>query len=163
MQRLSGLDASFLYLETSSQPMHVCSIIELDTSTVPGGYTFERLRDALVRRIRAIPPFREKLADSPLNLDHPVWVDDEDFDIDRHLHRIAVPAPGGRAELSQICGHIAQTPLDRRRPLWEMWVIEGVAGTDCHRDGRLAVMTKVHHAGVDGVTGANLMSQLCAT
>ncbi|UKO61371.1 wax ester/triacylglycerol synthase family O-acyltransferase [Mycobacterium avium subsp. paratuberculosis] len=161
MQRLSGLDASFLYLETSSQPMHVCSIIELDTSTVPGGYTFERLRDALVRRIRAIPPFREKLADSPLNLDHPVWVDDEDFDIDRHLHRIAVPAPGGRAELSQICGHIAQTPLDRRRPLWG--VIEGVAGTDCHRDGRLAVMTKVHHAGVDGVTGANLMSQLCAT
>lgn len=163
MQRLSGLDASFLYLETSSQPMHVCSIIELDTSTVPGGYTFERLRDALVRRIRAIPPFREKLADSPLNLDHPVWVDDVDFDVDRHLHRIAVPAPGGRAELSQICGHIAQTPLDRRRPLWEMWVIEGVAGTDCHRDGRLAVMTKVHHAGVDGVTGANLMSQLCAT
>ncbi|WP_104183807.1 WS/DGAT/MGAT family O-acyltransferase [Mycobacterium avium] len=163
MQRLSGLDASFLYLETSSQPMHVCSIIELDTSTVPGGYTFERLRDALVRRIRAIPPFREKLADSPLNLDHPVWVDDEDFDVDGHLHRIAVPAPGGRAELSQICGHIAQTPLDRRRPLWEMWVIEGVAGTDCHRDGRLAVMTKVHHAGVDGVTGANLMSQLCAT
>ncbi|MBZ4536330.1 WS/DGAT/MGAT family O-acyltransferase [Mycobacterium avium] len=163
MQRLSGLDASFLYLETSSQPMHVCSIIELDTSTVPGGYTFERLRDALVRRIRAVPPFREKLADSPLNLDHPVWVDDEDFDVDRHLHRIAVPAPGGRAELSQICGHIAQTPLDRRRPLWEMWVIEGVAGTDCHRDGRLAVMTKVHHAGVDGVTGANLMSQLCAT
>lgn len=163
MQRLSGLDASFLYLETSSQPMHVCSIIELDTSTVPGGYTFERLRDALVRRIRAIPPFREKLADSPLNLDHPVWVDDEDFDVDRHLHPIAVPAPGGRAELSQICGHIAQTPLDRRRPLWEMWVIEGVAGTDCHRDGRLAVMTKVHHAGVDGVTGANLMSQLCAT
>lgn len=163
MQRLSGLDASFLYLETSSQPMHVCSIIELDTSTVPGGYTFERLRDALVRRIRAIPPFREKLADSPLNLDHPVWVDDEDFNVDRHLHRIAVPAPGGRAELSQICGHIAQTPLDRRRPLWEMWVIEGVAGTDCHRDGRLAVMTKVHHAGVDGVTGANLMSQLCAT
>lgn len=163
MQRLSGLDASFLYLETSSQPMHVCSIIELDTSTVPGGYTFERLRDALVRRIRAIPPFREKLADSPLNLDHPVWVDDEEFDVDRHLHRIAVPAPGGRAELSQICGHIAQTPLDRRRPLWEMWVIEGVAGTDCHRDGRLAVMTKVHHAGVDGVTGANLMSQLCAT
>lgn len=163
MQRLSGLDASFLYLETSSQPMHVCSIVELDTSTVPGGYTFERLRDALGLRIKAIPAFREKLANSPLNLDHPVWVDDERFDIDRHLHRIAVPAPGGRAELSEICGHIAERPLDRGRPLWEMWVIEGVAGTDCHRDGRLAVMTKVHHAGVDGVTGANLMSQLCAT
>ncbi|OBJ13623.1 WS/DGAT/MGAT family O-acyltransferase [Mycobacterium colombiense] len=163
MQRLSGLDASFLYLESSAQPMHVCSIIELDTSTAPGGYSFDRLRDALELRIKAIPAFREKLANSPLNLDHPVWVDDEKFNIDRHLHRIAVPAPGGRAELSEICGHIAERPLDRGRPLWEMWVIEGVAGTDCHRDGRLAVMTKVHHAGVDGVTGANLMSQLCAT
>jgi WS/DGAT/MGAT family acyltransferase len=163
MQRLSGLDASFLYLETQDQPMHVCSILELDTSTMPGGYTFERLRDALSLRIKAMPEFREKLADSPLNLDHPVWVDDDTFDIDRHLHRIGLPPPGGRAELSEICGHIASLPLDRRRPLWEMWVIEGVAGTDCHRDGRLAVLTKVHHAGVDGVTGANLMSQLCST
>ena len=163
MQRLSGLDASFLYLETPSQPMHVCSIMELDTSTIPGGYTFDQLRDALALRIRAMPQFREKLANSPLNLDHPVWVDDEHFDVDRHVHRIGLPAPGGRAELSEICGHIAALPLDRRRPLWEMWVIEGVAGTDCHQDGRIAVMTKVHHAGVDGVTGANLMSQLCTT
>ncbi|WP_304440516.1 MULTISPECIES: wax ester/triacylglycerol synthase domain-containing protein, partial [unclassified Mycobacterium] len=138
MQRLSGLDASFLYLESPSQPMHVCSIVELDTSTMPGGYSFDRLREALSARIRAIPEFREKLADSPLNLDHPVWVDDEGFDLDRHLHRIAVPAPGGRAELSEICGHIAQEPLERRWPLWEMWVIEGVAGTDCRRaDGRV--------------------------
>jgi diacylglycerol O-acyltransferase / wax synthase len=163
MQRLSGLDASFLYLETSDQPMHVCSIMELDASTMPGGYTFDRLRDALSLRIRAMPQFREKLANSPLNLDHPVWVDDNNFDIDRHLHRIGLPPPGGRAELSEICGHIASLPLDRRRPLWEMWVIEGVAGTDCHRDGRIGVMIKVHHAGVDGVTGANLMSQLCTT
>lgn len=163
MQRLSGLDASFLYLETPSQPMHVCSIIDLDTSTMPGGYTFDRLRDALSLRLKAMPQFREKLANSPLNLDHPVWVDDENFDVDRHLHRIGLPPPGGRDEMSQICGHIASLPLDRQRPLWEMWVIEGVAGTDCHRDGRVAVMTKVHHSGVDGVTGANLMSQLCAT
>jgi diacylglycerol O-acyltransferase / wax synthase len=163
MQRLSGLDASFLYLETSDQPMHVCSIMELDTSTMPGGYTFDRLRDALSLRIRAMPQFREKLANSRLNLDRPVWVDDNNFDIDRHLHRIGLPPPGGRAELSEICGHIASLPLDRRRPLWEMWVIEGVAGTDCHRDGRIGVMIKVHHAGVDGVTGANLMSQLCTT
>ncbi|WP_066913481.1 WS/DGAT/MGAT family O-acyltransferase [Mycobacterium interjectum] len=163
MQRLSGLDASFLYLETPSQPMHVCSIMELDTSTMPGGYTFDRLRDALSLRLKAMPQFREKLANSPLNLDHPVWVDDEHFDVDRHLHRIGSPPPGGRSELSEICGHIASLPLDRARPLWEMWVIEGVAGTDCHGDGRVAVMTKVHHAGVDGVTGANLISQLCAT
>ena len=96
MQRLSGLDASFLYLETSDQPMHVCSILELDTSTMPGGYTFDRLRDALALRIKAMPEFREKLANSPLNLDHPVWVDDNNFDIDRHLHRIGLPPPGGR-------------------------------------------------------------------
>jgi diacylglycerol O-acyltransferase / wax synthase len=163
MQRLSGLDASFLYLETESQPLHVCSVMELDTSTMPGGYTFDRLREALSLRIKAMPQFREKLADSPLNFDHPVWVDDENFEIDRHLHRIGLPAPGGRAEISEICGHIASLPLDRRRPLWEMWVIEGVAGTDCHQKGRLGVMTKVHHAGVDGVTGANLMAALCTT
>lgn len=163
MQRLTGLDASFLYLETPTQPLHVCSILGLDTSTMPGGYTFGRLRDALELRLAAMPEFREKLADNPLNLDHPVWVDDKDFDVNRHLHRIALPPPGGRAELSEICGHIASLPLDRGRPLWEMWVIEGVAGTDCQRGGRLAVMTKVHHAGVDGVTGANLMSKLCST
>src|SRR6185312_11664501 len=136
---------------------------ELDTSTIPGGYTFDRLRDALGLRIKAMPQFREKLADSRLNLDHPVWVDDEDFDVDRHLHRIGLPSPGGRIELAEICGHIASLTLDRRRPLWEMWIIENLAGTDAHDGGRIAVMTKVHHAGVDGVTGANLMSQLCST
>jgi diacylglycerol O-acyltransferase len=163
MQRLSGLDASFLYLETPSQPLHVCSILELDTSTVPGGYTFDRLRDELAIRIKAMPQFREKLANTPFNLDHPVWVDDNNFDLSRHLHRIGLPPPGGRLELSEICGHIAALPLDRSRPLWEMWVIEGVAGTNAQEDGRRAVMTKVHHACVDGVTGASLLSQLCST
>jgi WS/DGAT/MGAT family acyltransferase len=163
MQRLSGLDASFLYLETAAQPLHVCSILEIDTSTMPGGYTFDRLRDALALRIKAMPEFREKLADNRFNLDHPVWVEDKDFDVDRHLHRIGLPSPGGRVELAEICGHIASLNLDRSRPLWEMWVIENVAGTDAHDGGRLAVMTKVHHASVDGVTGANLMSQLCTT
>jgi WS/DGAT/MGAT family acyltransferase len=163
MQRLSGLDASFLYLETPAQPLHVCSILELDTSTMPGGYTFDRLRDELALRIKAMPQFREKLADSAFNLDHPVWVDDDNFDVSRHLHRIGLPPPGGRIELAEICGHIASLQLDRTRPLWEMWVIEGVAGTDAQQGGRLAVMTKVHHAAVDGVTGANLMSQLCST
>ena len=163
MQRLSGLDASFLYLETPSQPLHVCSVLEIDTSTIPGGYSFDRLREALILRIRAMPEFREKLGDNRFNLDHPVWVEDKDFDVDRHLHRIGLPAPGGRVELGEICGHIASLNLDRSRPLWEMWIIENVAGTDAHDGGRLAVLTKVHHAGVDGVTGANLMSQLCTT
>lgn len=163
MQRLSGLDASFLYLETAQQPLHVCSILEIDTSTMPGGYTFDRFRDALNQRIKSMPEFREKLADSRFNLDHPVWVDDKDFDLDRHLHRIGLPAPGGRHELAEICGHIASLPLDRTRPLWEKWVIENVSGTDPQQGGCVAVLTKVHHAGVDGVTGASLMSQLCST
>jgi WS/DGAT/MGAT family acyltransferase len=162
LQRLSGLDASFLYLETPTQPLHVCSVLELDASTIPGGYSFERLREQLALRITAIPTFREKLANSFLNLDHPVWVEDEHFDIERHVHRIGLPAPGGRAELAEVCGHLAALPLDRRRPLWEMWAIEGLGGTDARKGGRLAVITKVHHAAVDGVTGANLMSQLCS-
>ncbi len=162
MERLSGLDASFLYIESSDQPLHVCSILELDTSSRPDGYTFDRLRDDLATRIAAIPEFRAKLADSQLNLDYPVWVDDDGFDLDRHLLRIELPAPGGRRELAEICGHIASTPLDRDRPLWEMWVIDGIADTDPRAGGLLAVMTKVHHAAVDGVSGANLFSQLCS-
>ncbi|HEX5143415.1 MAG TPA: wax ester/triacylglycerol synthase family O-acyltransferase, partial [Mycobacterium sp.] len=162
-QRLSGLDASFLYLETPSQPLHVCSVLELDTSTMPGGYTFAALLEALSLRIQAMPEFRMKLTDSFLNLDHPVWVEDKDFDVDRHVHRVGLPAPGGRAELAEICGHFASLRLDRSRPLWEMVVIEGVDGTDARKGGPLAVMTKVHHSAVDGVTGANLMSQLCST
>jgi diacylglycerol O-acyltransferase / wax synthase len=162
MERLSGLDASFLYIESVSQPQHVCSVLEVDTSSVPGGYSFEGLRDELAVRIAAIPEFRVKLADSQLNLDYPVWVDDDAFDLDRHLFRIGLPPPGGRRELAEICGHIASTPLDRDRPLWEMWVIEGVADTDPRAGGLMAVMTKVHHAAVDGVTGASLLSQLCS-
>src|SRR5215208_7245357 len=161
MERLSGLDASFLYIESQTQPLHVCSILELDTSTVPGGYTFDRLHDELAVRIAAIPEFRAKLADSQLNLDYPVWVEDEDFDLDRHVLRIGLPSPGGRRELAEVCGHIASLPLDRSRPLWEMWVSEGIADTDPRAGGLLAVMTKVHHAAVDGVSGANLFSQLC--
>lgn len=162
LQRLSGLDASFLYLETSTQPLHVCSVLELDTATIPGGYSFGRLVDEMALRVTAIPTFREKLSNTFLNLDHPVWVEDEEFDVHRHVHRIGLPAPGGRAELAEVCGHLAALPLDRRHPLWEMWVIEGLDGTDARKGGRLAVLTKVHHAAVDGVTGANLMSQLCS-
>jgi diacylglycerol O-acyltransferase / wax synthase len=163
MERLSGLDASFLYIESRTQPLHVCSILELDTSTMPGGYTFDRLRDELAARIAAVPEFRAKLADSQLNLDYPVWVDDDMFDVDRHLYRIGLPSPGGRRDLAQVCGYLASVPLDRGRPLWEMWVIEGIAGSDPCAGGPLAVMTKVHHAAVDGVTGANLLSQLCTS
>ncbi|MGH3676507.1 MAG: wax ester/triacylglycerol synthase domain-containing protein, partial [Mycobacterium sp.] len=156
MERLSGLDASFLYIESPTVPLHVCSVVELDASTIPGGYTFDRLRDDLALRIKALPEFRAKLADSQLNLDHPVWVEDNDFDLSRHVFRVALPSPGGRTELADLCGQIASVPLDRDKPLWEMWVVEEAADTDAHEDGALALMFKVHHSAVDGVTAANL-------
>ncbi|PXY28079.1 WS/DGAT/MGAT family O-acyltransferase [Prauserella muralis] len=154
MQRLSGLDASFLYLETSSQLLHVCGLLTLDPATVPGGYRFAELARRLDERVALVPAFRRKLYNPPLNLVHPGWVSDESFDLEHHLHRIAVPAPGGRAELAELCAHLAGQPLDRSRPLWEMYVIEGLA------DGGIAVLAKMHHASVDGVSGANLLSYL---
>jgi WS/DGAT/MGAT family acyltransferase len=156
MQRLTGLDAFLLYLETPTQPLNVCCVLQLDTSTMPGGYSYTRFRAALAKRVKLVPEFRVKLADSQLNLDHPVWVDDANFQLRRHLHRVAMPPPGGHRELAEVCGHIAGLPLERDRPLWEMWVIEGGAGADS-----LAVMLKVHHAVVDGVSGVNLLNHLC--
>ncbi|GAA4261410.1 hypothetical protein GCM10022294_09830 [Dietzia aurantiaca] len=155
MQRLSGLDASFLYFETRSQLLHVCGLIVLDVSEVPGGYTFDKLRTELARRITGMPAFRRKLHDSMLNVDHPVWVEDESFDIDHHLQRIGLPEPGDDHELAELCAHLASQPIDRSMPLWQMYVIEGLS------DGRVAVFAKMHHSTVDGVTGANMMSQLC--
>lgn len=156
MERLSGLDASFLYLESSAQLMHVCGLLLLDPSTVPGGYSYARMREDLDSRVRAIPAFRRKLRPVPLEIDHPVWVDDTDFDIDRHLHRLAVPSPGGPDELADLCAHMAGIPLDRSRPLWEMSVIEGL------ESGKIAVFTKMHHATVDGVSGSSMLSVLCS-
>ena len=89
-----------------------------------GGYTIDRLRDELALRIAAIPEFRAKLADSQLNLDYPVWVEDDAFDLERHRLRIGLSSPGGRRELAEVCGHTATAPLERDRRLWEMWVIE---------------------------------------
>ena len=156
MERLSGLDASFLYLESSAQLMHVCGILQLDPSTIPEDYSFGAFKADLEARISTIPDFRRKLKEVPLEIDHPVWVDDADFDINRHVHRLAVPSPGGQAELSKLCGHMAGIPLDRSRPLWEMYVIEGLD------NGRIAIFTKMHHATVDGISGSNLISFLCS-
>jgi diacylglycerol O-acyltransferase len=160
MDRLSGLDASFLYLETPAQLMHVCGLIVLDPSTMPEPYSFAAMRDGIDERVRDVPDFTRKLRRVPLGLDHPVWVRDTQFDIERHVHRLALPTPGGYAELTELAGHLAGLPLDRSRPLWEMWVIEGYRDDD----GRelVAVFQKMHHATVDGVSGANLISHLCS-
>jgi WS/DGAT/MGAT family acyltransferase len=156
MDRLSGLDASFLYFESRTMPLHVCGLLILDQSTTTEPYEFERLRDVLRERVGKSANFRRKLHNPVFNLDHPVWVDDEEFDIEYHVRRAIVPAPGGREQLAALCGDIAAQLLDRNRPLWEMWVLEGSS------DGSIAVMTKMHHATVDGVSGASLVSELCS-
>ena len=154
MERLSGLDASFLYLETPQMHMHVAIAAVLDPSTMPDGYSYEALVELIEGRIHLVPPFRRRLVPVPFSVHHPLWVDDPDFDIIHHVRRVALPAPGGPRELGAMAGRITSTPLDRSRPLWEVWVIEGL------EDGRVAILVKVHHAAVDGTSGAGLMVHL---
>ena len=162
MDRLSGLDASFLYLETPAQLMHVCAVMVLDQSTMPTPYTFEDLMAGIDQSVHDVPAFTRKLRGVPLGLDHPVWVRDQQFDIERHVHRLALPKPGGYRELMDICAHLAALPLDRSRPLWEMWVIEEYRPDGEDTDEKVVVFAKMHHATVDGVSGANLISHLCS-
>jgi len=154
MERLTGLDASFLYLETPSLPMHVAMTAVFDPSTIPGGYSFPRLRDHIARRLPQAPVFRRRLMEVPLRLGHPVWVDDPDFEIDNHLRRAALPSPGGPVELADFTADIESRVLNRDRPLWEMWVVEGL------ENGHIALVAKMHHCTIDGVTGAELLGIL---
>jgi diacylglycerol O-acyltransferase / wax synthase len=154
MERLSGLDASFLYLETPQRHMHVVMSTTLDPATVPGGYTFAGVKQLIVDRIPLLPIFQRRLVEVPFHLSHPIWVDDPGFDIDFHVRLAAVPRPGGLREFADLVGDIAGRPLDRDRPLWEIWVIEGLA------DDHIGLVVKVHHSTVDGVSGAELLSVL---
>ncbi|MEU4647228.1 WS/DGAT/MGAT family O-acyltransferase [Nocardia fluminea] len=150
MEQLTGLDASFLYLETDTQHLHVCALLILDPTD--GSYSFGSLRDELRKRLPLIPHMRRRIHPVPFNLDHPLWVDDADFDIDNHIRRVELPEPDG---LAALIGAIASQPLDRNRPLWEMSVVEGLD------DGKVAVVCKYHHSAVDGITGTNMMMHLC--
>jgi diacylglycerol O-acyltransferase len=154
MERLSGLDAGFLHQESPTVPMHTLKIAVLDPSTVPGGYSFDRFRDEFGMRLHLLPPFRKRLVEVPLGVHDPMWADDPDFDLDRHIRRQVAPAPGGRREIDDVIADIASHPLPRDRPLWETTVIEGLEG------GRLAFVTKVHHAVADGVAAAELLANV---
>ncbi|MBF6068168.1 wax ester/triacylglycerol synthase family O-acyltransferase [Nocardia farcinica] len=155
MERLTGLDASFLYLETGTQHLHVCALLILDPTAEGADYSFDAFKAELGRRLAYVPQMRRRLRQVPLNLDHPLWVEDADFDLDYHIRRYGLPRPGGRKELAELVGDIASTPMDRSRPLWQMSVVEGVDGD------KVAVISKYHHAAVDGITGANMMMHLC--
>jgi WS/DGAT/MGAT family acyltransferase len=151
MQRLTGLDATFLYMETPSSPMHVASLLVLDPSTAPDGFSFERLRTLYADRLDQAPPFRRRLVEVPFGLHHPVWIEDPDFDIDYHMRHIAVPQPGTTHELNELVGHLVAMPLDRNHPLWECGSSTG------SRAATWRSSPAVHHAAIDGASGEELM------
>ena len=155
MRQLTSLDAQFLALESGSQTGHVGGLAIVDPLTAPGGqFDCGGLKALLAERLPQLPPFRWRLAEVPFGLDHPYWVDDTDFDLDYHVREIALPRPGSDAQLAAQVARIHSRPLDRSRPLWELYLIEGL------ESGMSAVLTKIHHAVIDGMSGAEIMGVL---
>jgi diacylglycerol O-acyltransferase / wax synthase len=160
--RLTGLDASFLYMETSSMHMHVCLVAVLDPATMPGPYSFDDLRAHIGGRVPLIPPFSRVLSPVPMQVHHPEWIDDPDFDLARHVHRVDLSdadddRSGDRSDLDRLgrlAGEIAGVPLDRDRPLWDLTVVEGLD------DDRLGLVIKVHHSAMDGTAGIEILYAL---
>ncbi|MCU1453411.1 MAG: wax ester synthase/diacylglycerol acyltransferase [Acidimicrobiales bacterium] len=156
MKQLTGLDATFLFLETASQFGHVSSYSVFERPDEP----YEPLaawRQQIERRLHLLEPLRRRLREVPLGLDHPYWIDDPDFDLDFHVRHTAVAPPGDDQQIGDLVARIVGRPLDRRRPLWESYVIEGLP------DDRFAILTKVHHATVDGASGVELLTLMLDT
>ena len=154
MQQLTGLDASFLALETASSTGHVGGLAVLDPKDAPKPLTLPRLTEVLAQRVPLVPVLRRKLLNVPLGLDQPYWIDDPDFDIEYHVRELALPRPGSDAQLAEQVSLLHARPLDRSRPLWEIYLITGLAKR------RAAVYTKIHHAAIDGASGAELLTVL---
>ena len=148
MDRLNALDVSFLYMETPTTAMHVGGVVTFQPPEE--GFDHARLVELIGQRIGLVPRYRQKVKWVPGRLASPVWVDDEDFDIDYHVRRSALPRPGTDAQLRELVGRLQSRQLDRSRPLWEMYLVEGLEG------GRVAVVTKTHHAMVDGVAAVDI-------
>ena len=155
MRQLTSLDAQFLALENDRHVGHVGSLAILDPATAPGGeVTCRSIRRLIRERLPALPPLRWRVREVPLGLDYPFWVEDPDFDLDYHVRELALPRPGSDRQLAAQVARIVSRPLDRARPLWELYVVEGLAS------GLVGVLTKIHHAVVDGMSGAEVMGLL---
>jgi len=153
VEQVAGLDAAFLCCETPGMHMHVCGLLVLDPSTMVGD-PYDQIRSMLLGALTKLPLMRKRLASVPLGVSRPYWVDDMDFDIDHHLHRTRLAPPGDDRALARVAGDVASQPLRRDRPLWEAWYLEGLAG------GRVALLAKMHHATIDGVSGVSMMGRL---
>jgi diacylglycerol O-acyltransferase / wax synthase len=155
MQQLTSLDAQFLNVESATTVGHVGSLLLLDPSTAPGGrLTLDLVRDVLEPRLHLAPPLRQRLVQVPLGLGRPYWADDPDFDLEFHLREIALPGKGTHEQLGEQVARIHARPLDRARPLWELYLVHNVEG------GRSAIYSKIHHAAIDGVSGAEILATL---
>jgi diacylglycerol O-acyltransferase / wax synthase len=157
MEPLEGFDAAFLALETPTTPLHVGVALVLDPpegarSLFSPSTRYAQIRSVIAQRLHLVGPMRQRALRVPLGLHHPVWVDDPDFELDDHLNRASLPSPGGPAELDAFVAGAMSRPLDPDRPLWEMYVVEGLA------EGRTALIAKVHHAILDGVSGVSMLA-----
>jgi len=153
LESISGMDATFLYAETPTSPMHVGSVIVMEK-----GLTFETFRKTILSRLHMMPKLRKRLVYVPMSIDYPYWSDDPNFDIDMHLSPIRLPNPGGWAELRDTAARIFSEPLDQNRPLWSFTFVEGLDNLSQVPKGSIAVISKVHHVAIDGMAGAGLLA-----
>ena len=161
MQQLSGMDASFLYAETPRAHMAGAGLAIYDPSTADGGrVTFKGILDHIDKRLHEARVFRQRLVRVPFDLDHPYWIEDPDFDLEFHVRHIALPAPGDWRQLCIQVARLISRPLDLNRPLWELYVIEGLDNVQGVPAGCFAVVTKTHHAAIDGMSGMELTSAI---
>ena len=155
VRQLTSMDAQFLAIEDARNFSHISGLAILDPATAPGGtLALADLQSLILDRLHMLPPFRWRLAEVPFGIDHPWWVEDADFDIEFHVRELALPRPGNHSQLTAQVERIVSRPLDRSRPLWELYLVQGL------QKGRVAVLSKIHHSVVDGVSGAEIMGTL---
>ncbi len=159
MEQLSGQDAMFLHAELEGLPMHIGGVSIYDQSTAPDGVVrFKEILAMLENRLHLSPIFRRKLVNVPMGLSRPYWIEDPDFDLEYHVRHISLPKPGDWRQLCILAARIHARPLDRDRPLWEIYVIEGLNNVEGLPPNCFALLLKVHHCAMDGATGAQFMN-----